>query len=266
VPRIEVDRVGNEEIFLAGNPSVRQQAEHALLSAYEGVLASARVWIDGTPRGELPGLVPVDPGRRHVEITTADGRTLVSRDVRVEAGSITALEDLLEPQRSTWTVALGGVAFQGPGAATMAPFASELEAAWSPPTAGVWAKELHVRASVGAGHARDLAEQGKPDAVTVGMASAGAFLGTSPWPDRFVVGPELDLGAQGRRFTLADGPHTQTILMASPGLRARASFPISEATALQLRYDVRAVPYRNGDDNQWTAAVAHGASVGVSFR
>jgi uncharacterized caspase-like protein len=267
VPRIEVDRVGNEEIFLAGNPSVRQQAEHALLSAYEGVLASARVWIDGTPRGELPGLVPVDPGRRHVEITTADGRTLVSRDVRVEAGSITALEDLLEPQRSTWTVALGAVAFQGPAAELMLPrVGTEIEAAWAPPMVGVWAQEIHVRGSLGMGIAPDLQADGKTSDVTGGLATVGGFVGMSPWPDRLVVGPELEVGALWRTFDLANGSQKQAGFVASPGLRARASFPISEATALQLRYDVRAVPYRNGVDDEWTAAVAHGATVGVSFR
>ena len=48
-------------------------AEQALISAYDGLLTSARLLIDGTPRGHLPAVVPVDPGVRHVEVRTSIG-------------------------------------------------------------------------------------------------------------------------------------------------------------------------------------------------
>ncbi len=86
VPRAEYHFVGHDEIYLAGDPSLRGVAERALLSACDEILAKARLLVDGIPRGTLPGVTAIEPGRHDVKITTESGDTLVRRSVRFEAG------------------------------------------------------------------------------------------------------------------------------------------------------------------------------------
>lgn len=86
VPRAEYRIVGREEIYLAGDPGLRARAERALIAATDELLAQARLLVDGVPRGALPGLTPVEPGRHVVEVRGRDGAVLARDRVRLAAG------------------------------------------------------------------------------------------------------------------------------------------------------------------------------------
>lgn len=260
VPRAEYRIVGNENIYLAGDASLRKQAERALFSAYAGLLASAQLLVDGTPRGELPGVVAVEPGRHRIEVRTPDGRTVVSKVMNVRAGDVAQIEDLLRPETPSWTVGGGAVLVHGPGADYAAPLAGELEVSWMPAWQGALAMDLHARASYG--RTTLIGPAGQQWRVGTGATAAGAFLGASPLRG-LAVGPELEAFST---WQVTEGDDTPRVgLTAAPGLRARYAMPVGGATELALRYDVRVIPFADGPGD-WTAAVTHSALVGVSFR
>ena len=53
--------VGKEEIYLTGEPGARKEAEKALVSACDEVLANGNLIVDGQSRGTLPGLTAIEP-------------------------------------------------------------------------------------------------------------------------------------------------------------------------------------------------------------
>jgi hypothetical protein len=114
VPRAEYRLVGHDEIYLAGDPSLRGMAERALLSACDEILAKARLLVDGVPRGTLPVVTPVDPGRHNVKITTPAGDTLVNRSVKFDAGSTVPVEGLMEEAKGRWALLAGYGIRHGP--------------------------------------------------------------------------------------------------------------------------------------------------------
>lgn len=264
VPRAEYRIVGHEEIYLAGDPSRRRTAEQALISAYDGLLTSARLLIDGTPRGQLPAVVAVDPGVRHLEVRTSDGHTLVSRRVRVVAGEITSIEDLLgQRPDGSWWVLTGGYGLHGPAAVHTVPFGMEAElgrAFASPPglATAAW-----VRAGFADGLVEEITALGG-GRVAAGQLGAGAFVGWAPGPGWVAVGPEAELAFPWRAYDLGGAAHRQGAGTVAPGLRLQASPRLSATTALVIRYDVRVVPWRH--DAAWTTAVTHGLGVGVATR
>ena len=103
VPRAEYRIVGREAIYLSGDPERRKNAEHALISAYQGLLTSARLLIDGR-RGALPRVIAVEPGRHRVEVQTSDGRTIGKTIATFKAGEHVQVERLLGPQTDRWTL------------------------------------------------------------------------------------------------------------------------------------------------------------------
>lgn len=260
VPRAEYRIVGREEIYLSGNASTRSRAERSLLTATDAVLASARVLIDGVPRGVLPELVSVDPGLHRVELQDDAGRTLTRRTVHLRAGETTMAEDLLAVRQPTWVMAVGGVARHGPGAGMFTALSPEVELSWldmvrMPP---VLTTNLHLRASASRGQAVDVDPLAP---VTGGMISGGVAAQLRvPWIP-LVIGPELDLGIPWRTFEDVAGSHRQATLTLVPGLRADLRIPMGRRAAATLRYDARVLPIAY--DGGWTAVFEHGVSLGV---
>lgn len=186
VPRAEYRIVGREDIYLSGRADTRTTAERALFSAYDQVLDRARILINGTPRGELPGLVAVDPGPQLIEVQTADGRVLLREHVRLDAGTNVAVEDLIEARRSTVEVLGGGAVVAG--SPWFHPVGGGLQLGWVRPfaaTSGRWRPDLHVSADVASGPLSDRA------AITTGVVALGGTWALDT--GGFYVGPTVDL-------------------------------------------------------------------------
>ena len=133
VPRAEYRIVGKEEIYLSGEPGARKEAEKALVSACDEVLANGSLIVDGQARGTLPGLTAVEPGRRNIEIRTADGRSLLRQRVYLQAGYTLPIESLLEQQKSHIALLAGPKLRTGPGTDHFHPWAGEIELVWINP-------------------------------------------------------------------------------------------------------------------------------------
>ncbi len=260
VPRAEYRIVGREEIYLSGNASTRGRAERSLLAATDAVLASARVLVDGVPRGVLPEVVPVDPGLHRVELQDHAGRTLSRRTVHLRAGETTMAEDLLRVRQPALVVAFGGVVRHGPGSGMFVPSSPELELSWldALPTPPSFTTQAHVRASAARGTAVDV----DPTAdVTGGLVSAGlAAQWRVPWLP-LSLGPELDVGLPWRYFEDSAGTHAQSTVTLVPGLRADLRIPAGRRSAVTIRYDARLIPISY--DGAWTSVVEHGVALGL---
>jgi uncharacterized caspase-like protein len=260
VPRAEYRIVGREEIYLSGNASTRSRAERSLLAATDSVLASARVLIDGVPRGVLPEVVAVDPGLHRVELQDEAGRTLSRRTVHLRAGETTMAEDLLKVREPAMVVSVGGVVRHGAGAGLFTATSPELELTWldALPTPSVLTTNAHLRLSAARGSAVDVDPTAQ---VTGGTLSAGlAAQWRVPWIP-LVVGPELDLGFPWRSFEDSAGLHRQATLTLIPGLRTDLRIPVGRRSAVTLRYDARLVPISY--DSAWTTVIEHGVSLGI---
>jgi uncharacterized caspase-like protein len=257
VPRAEYRIVGREEIYLAGDPSKRTSAEHALLSATDQLLSRAKLLVDGVPRGAMPGLTAVDPGTRTVEIQAEDGQTLVRRRVRVEAGSMLSLEDLFQPDAPRWMLGAGAAGRLGPGSGQVSPVAAELELvrldAFAAPD---WLRpDVHLRLN---GWHGGIAEQ--DDVVATGGAVAlGASAGArmAGWS----LGPGIDLVVPWRSFENSTGEHQQATFTAAPVGRLLWTRQV-RGLELGLRYDLRFVPYTS--DADWTWMSEQGLAIGLS--
>jgi hypothetical protein len=267
VPRAEYRIVGRESIFLSGDPSNRVRAENALVSAYNGLLASARLFVDGQSRGALPGVVAIEPGRHHIEIQTSDGRTIYAERVTMSAGQHLQVEDLMEPESAQVTVALGAVA--GHSSDSLATWSGELEVGYRPAVRGDWRPTLYARVPLGQGRAPS--DSTLP--ATVFMPSAGLFLGVQAH-ERVLVGPELEAVLYMRNVTCdacasIEAPqYTDWSGTVAPGLRAEVVLAETKAGDVTARYDVRALPFRMEQDDApttWTVGVAHGLSLGAAF-
>jgi len=252
VPRAEYRIVGREEIYLSGNPDARSAAEQALLSACDELLAQARLLVDGVPRGALPGLHAVDPGRHRIELQTEDGRLLARQNVNLDAGATLPLESLLVPRAPALLLSVGPLAVHGPGQATRQPMAGEFELGVLDPFAGIdrLRPEVHLRASAARGV---IAEQGDAQ-VTSGDVALGGSLG---WRQGALsAGPQLELMLPWRTFTNETGEHRQATLTATAGARVMWAH-----RRVVLRYDARFAPYLH--DAAWTSLWYHGVALGL---
>ncbi len=175
IPRAEYRIVGREEIFLGGARSLRGAAERALIAACDAVLARAKLFVNGTARGELPGVYAIDPGSQLVEIQAADGRTLMKQRVNVTAGETLAVEELLRKQASTLSV-LGGVSANG-GAPGLAPVGVSLAGVWANPVriSGPWRTEAHLTADLAHGLAPIEQIEQSSGALALGVGVGPAF-------------------------------------------------------------------------------------------
>lgn len=268
VPRAEYRIVGRESIFLSGDPSQRVRAENALVSAYNGLLASARLLVDGQSRGALPGVVAIEPGRHHIEIQTSDGRTIYAEKVTVSAGDHLQVEDMMQPESAEVTVHVGAVASQG-GADALAPFGGELEVGYRPAMRGDWRPMVYGRVPV----SRGVVQGQSSTAGTYVMPSVGVFLGYQVH-DRVRVGPEVEGVASIRSFDCdlctegLQGPKADVIPTVAAGARLELELAQTKAGSVSARYDVRALPFydeRSDGTTAWTAGVLHGLSVGAAF-
>lgn len=241
VPRAEYRFVGREEIYLAGSASTRKAAERALLTAQDAILAKGRVLVNGQVRGVLPELIAVEPGVHVIEITDAEGRPLMKKKVRLQAGETLMLEELFKPRTAGWEILSGAGLRQGDGADILHPFSVRLElnrfdfmelADW-----------MEVGAHIRLAHARGtLAEQGPLIHVNSGELAAGLSTGLRFFGGLAQVGPELDLAIPWRVFSDSEGLHRQANLTPVPGLRAQVRIPIGNQLAT-LRYSARLVPF-----------------------
>ncbi len=205
MPRAEYRIVGREEIYLGGSSTLRGAAERALIAACDAVLARARLFVNGTARGELPGVYALDPGSSTVEIQAPDGRTLLKERVTVRAGETLPIEQLLRRKAPSFGL-LGGVAYHG-GNEALLPLGGSLEAVWGNPlrVEGPWRPELHAAADLSAGTDAATAVD-----ETTGTVSAGVGFGPTFGPGWLAVtadvhdtwraseyGTQANLGAAG---------------------------------------------------------------------
>jgi hypothetical protein len=263
VPRAEYRIVGREEIYLSGNASDRTGAERALLAATDAILAGATVLVDGVPRGALPEVVPLDPGRHRLEFQDSQGRTLLKHELRVDAGETVMADDLFRKTGRGVEVAIGGVTRGGQGAGDLHDYAPELELAWLNPVRGPWwlATDLHARSSAWRGAGLD---GDHPDALsTSGVIAAGGFVGWQP-REYVNLGLTAELADPWRWVADLEGDgHLQGTLSPVPGARAAVRIPIG-GLHLGVRYSYRFMPYRF--DNDWTTTYENSVSLGVGYR
>lgn len=252
VPRAEYKIVGREDIYLSGPSTLRGRAERALVSATDSLLHEARLFVNGTSRGVLPGLYAVEPGVQRIQVQTSDGRPVLSERVRVNAGTTLAIEDLMQQKSSSWEV-LGGV--DATGLQGFVPLAPSLQLGWVRPggvASSLWRPDLHVGVSAASG-----AIAGRE--LFTGQAWLG---GTWAWnPGRFFIGPSLDLRVPFRNAaagpSLPDG-WREASLTGSAGLSLGAAIP-TRTLSFNLRADgwAGSTPWSAGvDGTQATAPVA----------
>ena len=258
VPRAEYRIVGREEIYLAGSNSTRKAAERALLTAQDAILAKGRVLVNGQARGVLPELIAIDPGIHLIEVTDENGRSILKRKIRVQAGETLMLEDLFRPRTAGWEVLGGAGLRQGDGADILHPFSVRIElnrydfvevADWV--ELGAHARLAHARGT--------LAEQGPLVHVDSGEFSAGFSAGLRLFAGLAQVGPEVDLSLPWRRFSDTEGVHRQANLTPAPGLRAQVRIPFGKQHAT-LRYSARVVPFAY--DGAWTRFTEQSVAIG----
>ena len=263
VPRAEYRIVGREAIYLSGDPSKRQSAENALVSAYQGILASARLFIDGKSRGTLPGVVAVEPGRHRIEVKTDDGRLIGRTTAALRAGEHLQVEQLLGPQSDRWTLLLGGQAtFQGQGAAYTVPLGLETELSYSRrPGHKLIQPVVYGRFSWSIGHVGD--DDDSENLEQSGWVTAGGVLGFSPTP-KLLLGPQLEVGSLFRSGTWFGDSYQQASPLIVPGARAQVFIPVGKRQELSLRYDARAQLFRQ--NNGWASSLTHGLAIGVALR
>ncbi len=249
VPRAEYRIVGREEIFLAGAESMRESAERALIAACDAILARARLFVNGTPRGELPGLYAVNPGVQTIEVQTEDGRTILRDRVRVEAGETLPLEDLVSRKAASLSL-LGGAAITS-GNDGFFPLSTQATLVYANPVrlAGPWRTDLHLVASVADGVS-------PADGVvqTTGHLALGATLGPS-----FGAGWAGVL-AEARLPYRWSGYERQSALAGAGGLAVGADIPLG-GVSLSARLDgwVGALPWNDELD------VVYGSSLSVGM-
>jgi hypothetical protein len=259
VPRAEYRIVGKEEIYLSGDPKARKAAEKALVSACDEILAQGTLVVDGQPRGELPGLLAIEPGRHELAVQSADGRTLVRRRVTLQAGHTLPVESLFEQTASRWVLMAGPKLRTGPGSEHFHPWAGDLELAWLDPVQSARSirTELHLR---GASSLGTIPEQGDWT-VWTGEVSMGGSLGIRR--GGFSIGPMAELVFPWRNFENEAGVQQQGMITGGLGGRAIWTHGLDSGT-LVLRLDSRVVPFSH--DEEPTYLWHHGLSVGWGSR
>ncbi len=272
-PQVKYTSVGPEPIYLSGDPGARSRAERALLAATDALLDGARVLVDGIPRGVLPEVVPIEPGRRQIEVQDSRGRTLVRQGITLAAGETVMADDLLHMGAPGVELSAGAALRTGPGGA-LHPGSPELELTWLDPLRFPWlATDLHIRSSawrgpLGVEHIQhnsdgsttsELIEQ----EVSSGLVAAGAGLGWRA-TDTLSLGATLDIARLWQQLDDYDGvEHSAGSFAPSFGPRLALRLPAGGAH-LSLRYDLRAVPYRYG--GEWTAQYEHSLAIGLGTR
>ena len=262
IPRAEYRIVGREEIYLAGDESLRGQAERALLAATDGLLASAQVLVDGIPRGVLPDVVAIEPGVHRLELQDDAGRTLLKRSLRVQSGETVMVEDLVARRGPGVEVSAGGVVRVGDMATVQHPYAGELEVTWLEPwRAARWmSTDLHVRGNAMRGAVED---QDVGTSVDSGVVAAGTTVSFAPeaWP--LSVGPGVELALPWRSFEDREGLHRQAALSLVPSARV-ALRPSIGNRHLALRYDARLASLSYA--GAWTPGLEQAVSIGLGTR
>lgn len=76
VPMAFYKIVGNEELFLSGDPTARQDARLALITSYAGPQEGMVLVIDGEEKGAFPRTVAVEPGKHTVAFRNRQGRLI----------------------------------------------------------------------------------------------------------------------------------------------------------------------------------------------
>ena len=259
VPRAEYRIVGREEIYLSGDPSRRSRAEMALLSACDQILAKARLLVDGIPRGAMPGLTAIDPGRHEIEVQAEDGSVLARRTMNFEAGTTLPVESLFQTERrSRVAVTMGGVARFGTGTDSFHRLAPELELGWVDPLpTPEWLRlETHLRLDAAAG---SVPEQAETTTVLGGFTSLGASVGLQA--GGFSIGPLAEGVLVARSFTNETGAFRQGQLTQALGARAMLTRPLGKVELL-VRIDSRYTPFTVADED--VALWHHGVAVGVT--
>ncbi len=226
IPRAEYRIVGREEIFLSGASRVRTAAERAVVAAVDSLLSRARLFVNGTARGELPGLYAVEPGVQELEVQTADGRTLLKERVRVSAGQTLPLEGLLRRKEASLALLGGGGVHVGNDA--LLPFGAGAAVVWANPLRfrGPWRTEIHASLDVGSGVAPG-------ESVTQTSGTAGVGVGVGP-----VFGPGwLAVTADVRDNWRASEFGTQADLGAAGGLAVGVDLPVTDSLSASARLD-----------------------------
>lgn len=260
IPRAEYRVVGREDIFLSGPASTRTAAERALVAAYDLVLNRAKLIVNGTPRGELPGLYAVDPGPQTIEITTEDGRTLLKERVHAAPGETIGVEALLERRRG-YAEVLAGPAFVGgltdaEGGVGLHPVASSLAVGWVRPwsaTPARWRPDLQLGASFATG---ELGE-GTPRPLATGEVWAGGTWAVDL--GAVYVGPTASLHLP-YRTELTTG-WREAGLAPAGGLALGLELPVGRHAALDVRADAWAGEAPWG--GAWTPWWGGGVRVGM---
>lgn len=263
VPRAEFRIVGREEIFLAGHEATRSAAERALLAATDSILSSARVLVDGQPRGVLPELVALEPGRHLIEVESAEGELLLRRSIGVKAGETVMIEDLIPSSAPAWEL-LGGawVRQEWGGSRVLPPTGLGLELSRVHPGLGPrWlAPELHLRG--GWGLSSMPVENLPVDVAVQGWdLGLGGSLGVQARRVPLTVGPGLDVLVLGRRYEGYYGPEAQALPTLAPALRATWRTPLPSGRTLVVRAESRILPLEYSGAT--SLAAQHGLAVGL---
>ena len=201
VPRAEYRIVGHEEIYLSGDPSRRSTAEQALLTACDEILSKARLLVDGTPRGALPGLTAIDPGRHRLELQDASGAVLARKTVHLDAGATLPIETLLDGTRgSNVTIGLGSVSHHGAAQPWFHTVTPEVELQWLEPIhlSSRWRPVVHLRADGWRGTVAEQSDQVGTLPITAGASAVGGSLGLR-WKE-WSLGPQGELLVPWRVF------------------------------------------------------------------
>ncbi|MCB9758489.1 MAG: caspase family protein [Alphaproteobacteria bacterium] len=97
IPEAAFRVVGEADLVLAGDPSRRRSREQALVYLYphaDTAMSGATLRVNGRMRGTMPGTIPIEPGRHHLEIRDAEGELRVDGHVTLRPGSSYRLDDL----------------------------------------------------------------------------------------------------------------------------------------------------------------------------
>lgn len=203
VPWAETTAVGREVLFLAGDPSRRKRAEHAIVAGLERLPANATLRVDGVPRGAGP----LAPGRRELVVSDTDGPLAAAR-MKVRPGDTIDVAELVRARGPRTTLAAGlGI---GPGGDVAPDFAASVSGWHMPADPGGPRLAFGVTASIGVG---PIGTHGTWPAGTA--LARGAIL----WGERLAMGPILGAGLLWR----LPPSGAQAGPLASVGLHAHAN-------------------------------------------
>ena len=96
-----------------------------------------------------------------------------------------------------------------------------------------------------------------------GWATAGGVLGFAPTRS-LLLGPQFEAGTLFRTGTWFGEGYQQASPLLVPGARAQVFIPIGKRQELSLRYDARALLFRQ--NNAWASSLSHGLAIGVALR